>query len=59
MERAIARVKRKVFQPITKIFYPYKECTYEYFTQEDMITACIVLSNLLHSSDTIKPHRTD
>lgn len=42
MRRAIARVKIKAFQPITKTFYSDEEGTYEYSTQEDMVIACIV-----------------
>ena len=42
MDRAIARVKRKHFQPVTKFFNTTTQRRHECTTQHEMLTACII-----------------
>ena len=41
MVRAIARVKRKVCKPVTKLYHTTNQGKIECTTQRDMMTACI------------------
>ena len=42
MGKTIARVKRKVFKPVTKLYHTTDQSNMERTTQRDMATACII-----------------
>ena len=42
MDKAIARVKRKFFQPVTKLFDTTAQGKHEYTSQQEISTACII-----------------
>ena len=57
MGRAIARVKKNVFKPVTKIYHTANQRIIECTTQSDITTACII-ENKKRFSQTIDTSST-
>ena len=49
MGRAIARVKWKVFKPVTKLYHTTEQGKFECSMQRDIVTACITENKKIFS----------